>query len=143
MVISSRNVSTKTFDLGGAYQRRLETVQACQNAGNTSPVLRDAVHNTNYAPDHPPPNYTLYYAAADYDRRSKHNCNGQKFEISHNNSKHQNSGSDTVQSLSKKGFAVEAYFRDRKFSGASEQLIDNLICDFEICADVTILHKCA
>ena len=34
----------------------------------------------------------------------------------------------------KKGHAVESYFRDRKFTGAPDQSIDNLIRDYEICA---------
>ena len=34
----------------------------------------------------------------------------------------------------KKGFGVESYFRDRKFSGSPEQSIENRIRDFEICA---------
>ena len=33
---------------------------------------------------------------------------------------------------SKKEFVVEAYFRDRKLSGAPEQPVNNLIRDFEI-----------
>ena len=33
----------------------------------------------------------------------------------------------------KKGYAVEAYFRDRKFTGAPDQSIENTIPDFEIC----------
>lgn len=34
----------------------------------------------------------------------------------------------------KKGYSVESYFRDRKFTGASGQSIDNLIRDYEIFA---------
>ena len=35
---------------------------------------------------------------------------------------------------SKKGNAVDSYFKDRRFSGAPEQSVDNLIRDYEICA---------
>jgi len=41
---------------------------------------------------------------------------------------------DAAYSQSKKGQAVESYFRDRRFTGAPEQSVDNLIRDFEICA---------
>ena len=34
----------------------------------------------------------------------------------------------------KKGYAVESYFRDRKFTGAPEQSVDDIIRDYEICA---------
>ena len=37
-------------------------------------------------------------------------------------------------SQSKKGQAVETYFKDRRFRGATEQSVNNLIRDFEICA---------
>ena len=42
--------------------------------------------------------------------------------------------SDQVYGQSKKGTAVNLYFRDKKFTGTSEQAIDNLTRDFEIYA---------
>ncbi len=41
---------------------------------------------------------------------------------------------DRAYDQGKKGYAFESYFRDRKFNGASQQSIGNLIRDFEICA---------
>ncbi len=39
---------------------------------------------------------------------------------------------DYIQS--KKGYDVESYFRNRKYSGAPEQSANDLVRDFEICA---------
>ena len=47
---------------------------------------------------------------------------------------------DFAQLQSKKGSAVEFYFKGRKFTGAPEQSINNLIRDFEICADQQSLN---
>ena len=41
---------------------------------------------------------------------------------------------DEGYSHSKKGNAVDSYFKDRRFSGSPEQSVDNLIRDYEICA---------
>ena len=41
---------------------------------------------------------------------------------------------DASFAQSKKGLAVESYFRNKRFTGAPEQAIDNLIPDYEICA---------
>ena len=49
--------------------------------------------------------------------------------------------SDFSYVQSKKGRAVESYFRDRKFTGAPEQSINNLIRDFEVCAVQQCLDK--
>ncbi len=45
-----------------------------------------------------------------------------------------NSATEAASIRRKKGYAVESYFRDRRFSGAPEQSIDNLIREIEICA---------
>ena len=42
-------------------------------------------------------------------------------------------------SQGQKGSAVESYFRDKKFSDAPEQSMNNLIRDYEICTTQQIL----
>ncbi len=44
-----------------------------------------------------------------------------------------NSADQSASIQSNKWFAIERFFRDRRFSRAPEQSIDNLIRDFEIC----------
>lgn len=46
-----------------------------------------------------------------------------------------NTSPDPNYIQSKKGHAVESYFRDSKFNGSPEQSIENLIRDFQICAE--------
>jgi len=46
-----------------------------------------------------------------------------------------NTSPDPNYIQSKKGHAVESYFRDSKFNGSPEQSIENLISDFQICAE--------
>ena len=49
--------------------------------------------------------------------------------------------SDQVYNQSKKGIAVNLVFRDKEFSGALEQAVDNLIRDFEICSIQLCLYE--
>ena len=57
------------------------------------------------------------------------------YRINPNPSYHrQNSTPDQSYIQSKKRYVVETHFRDRKFSGSPEQLIDSITRDCEICA---------
>ena len=134
MVSSSPNICQTRFDRGEVHQKRTETVQVGQDARNLKPVFSAAAHNTNCPPAHSPLNPINNHTAAISDRRYMHNGNPIQFDIPNNTCQHQNSSSDQVHSQSKKGYVVEAYFRDRKFSGEPEQSINNVIRDFEICA---------